>query len=153
MQIRGLGSLTDPARHLSPAGPRHREIPLHFGARTRRAVLGECTIGVGRNSRDDGKEAEHPPRCLLAFGRDARLRRGRREVRKLPISGPESPGSATCSWESYLPRENYVIRGNASQRATGPVPAAAHRGTSGHRLPAASLLRAPRGYSRPLGRA
>lgn len=116
--------------------PLHREIPLHPGARTRRAVLGERTIGVGRNSRGDGRGAEHPPRSLLAFGRDARLRRGRREVRKLPISGPESPGSATCSQESYLPRENYVIRGNASQRAMGPVPAAAHRGTSGRSLAA-----------------
>lgn len=135
-----------------PATAKSRSIPEQRNA----------TSGAGRTHdrgeeklpRGEGRGAEHPPRSLLAFGRDARLRRERREVRKLPISGPESPGNATGSQESYLPRENYVLRGNASQQATGLVPAAAHRCRSGHHLPSASLLlRAPQGHSRFLGRA
>lgn len=142
MQIRGLGQPHRP-RSASPARrSRRREIPLHPGSRTRRALLGESTIGVGRICRGDGRGAEHPPRSFLAFGRDAR---GRREVRKLRISGPKSPGNATCSRESFMPRENDVLRGNVSQRAQDqslPLPPRYQRPPP----PAASLLlRAPRG--------
>lgn len=134
-----------PATAKSRSAPGQRNAPSGAGRAHDR--------GGEKLPRAEGRGAEHRPRSLLAFGRDARLRWGRRELRKLPISGPESPGNATCSRENCLPGENFVLRDNASQRAAGPVPAAALGGASGHRVPAASLLlRAPRGHSRPLGR-
>lgn len=59
MQIRGLGNFTDPARHPSLAGPRHREMPLYPGAAehagrcraSARSGWGETAPGRGERSR------------------------------------------------------------------------------------------------------